>query len=345
MSLETPGMAESRLPYSNLRFIFWRHIDENIPYVLPELEEADLILAEGAPLIEKPEKLRREALANFVLGGELTSRHANILRRNFGIEDVTYDPKITEGLLPIMPQIFDALTVGIMRSFGGSGKNLRFLDANGTDHPEAIAEVRGMIAAQTACNEALARGEIGSFDEFRAAFDGVFKLRGTSLAHRDAIIELQIESALDDNPGAKAVVLYGKNHSAISHRFLRLGAERVFVSGPDSSTETVQSYGLDAQLERRHRFGKTVPIDLYKRKALKDSLTSVLSGLQNPTEITEKVSKFDPEMLKHTDVADYVASTASTEVVERYLDLLEQYLASKDPSSGEALLDFVGSLI
>jgi hypothetical protein len=248
---------------------------------MPEIAEADVLLLESPPRATRREKLLQEAVINHLLGSELTRQQAGVLNYTFQEQ--------VEGLsdLPVesFKDVVDSLALNIIKEHRSTGKTVRLLDANKTDHPELSEKIADMRQSLAVANQ----NDHGADQSTRfkqqvqnqIQFSTVF---GETIKTRDDIIKQQVEAYAQEFASRSIAVVYGLNHTSIAHDRLRSDtATRVFV--PDALLPAVDGakrvYDLQNEFMRRVVFDKLdepTAIDMASRILIRNSLMTQLAA-------------------------------------------------------------------
>lgn len=324
-------------PDPQLNFVFWRHIDKNAPLVIPKLVNADIILLEDSPFTDKRERKIRDALANFVMGNEISEGQMNMLSFQFGdeVKNITYSLDVSK---QVLPTLFQPLVVGIIDNFHGKGKELHFLDANTKEHAELVQDINSVFEAQKDVSQAVQDGDITSFDELQQKTKEILQKQGQHVGLRDEIIKDQIKAYAEAEPDKKIAIVYGMNHSGLSHEFIQDGqAQRVFVGRHSGQA---QYFNLDSQAQRYARFGREIP-DSIVRRILAKSIMYVLMTYSADPEISadtlqQYMKTFDPDAMSLLDVCDSKAQSMDDAELEQFAKLYDACLKDLDDQAARA---------
>lgn len=322
----------------DIEFLFWRHIDQNVPDLVQELEDKDVLLLEISPLTAKRTRLKVEALLNVATGAELTPKQMSLIDYESG-GNVDFDALSFEHIEGYLATTLPSGDYELIKRLVGSGKTIRFLDTNPTDNPDVDEIISDFITQRSEINNGETRGVIKNYADMVKLTKNYVMTEGKAIDARDEVIVGQIESYAREFSGQKIAVVYGANHTAISHPFIRQGqATRTFVDQTNKA-DLNYLYTIDSEVVRRARFGREIPDELIARQLFKSNIYASLMSLIHQrefsgTELAEQMVKFDPNALSLSDFANDYARSADMQEVEQYERLTDDALKA---GSDEAL--------
>ena len=324
-----------------VEFIFWRHIPEYVPELINELGNAEVILIETSPLIPKRKKAIVEALLNSLTGSELTRKQQSLLVYTLGENYEDYIEEHKDEL----SRNFTPEQLAIAQEFEGSGKTVRFLDANPTDNPDIIEDILAARKYEEEATEKSSRGEIKSIDENIEQILEIISFKAKSGRDRDKVAEAQIHDFMEQFEGKRIKVVYGSIHTGISHNMVRERlATRKFLGG----SVVKQSYNLDSQIIRGEIFGKPVPENLASRLLLKMLISSLLireNGSSGNQEVIQSIRSFSSNSINASDLANDIARDLTDDQVAKFEQVFDQSLKGHDPRDKKALDEFIDNLL
>jgi hypothetical protein len=273
--LTPPQPSDS--PERNLHFIFWRHVPGNVPAVLEELEDAEVLLLESSPAQPKRAKIVKEALMNYLLDAPLTRRQTTVLAYE-GIDPNASYATYRQLEEVTLAKAFEPLEHCILERYHSTGKLVRFMDSNPKDQPEIAEETEHMIQLATETNDMIRTRQLTSLEAIQARYFGFLAAFAKTIRGRDVVTGEQLVKQQETFPNRRLAVVYGPGHTAISHPWLHRGlATRVFIDSVPNPAGLKQSYGLDGEAIRRLMYEKPMPEDLIIRCLLKNSMVARLA--------------------------------------------------------------------
>jgi hypothetical protein len=314
-------------------FVYWFHAPYNISNILPELENADVMLLESPVNWSKGDKTVNEAWINASLGAELTEGQQAL-----------------SNVVPLRGLNLVPLYKAVSEHFAGSGKAVRLLDANAQDNPEFADRAALKFDIAHSFNERLGDDFSLTPDvaEIGRAQQDALAAQAVSASERDQIILRQIEAAREEFAGQQIAVVYGSGHTQLSHAALRDGyGRRTFVDGVGSGAGvdgTKVKYNLAIEIIRRLQFGLPVSEEKIIRSLLQSSLTSYLAQArgQDASLAEYDMEQWDYDTADLMPQTDKIARSASREDLDNYTYLIDHsYLIT---NGDIALHNFVGEL-
>jgi hypothetical protein len=333
MSEHSPGNEQAQLD-----FIFWRHIPQNEQAMLDSLEEADAILLESHPQQKKRDKLIQEAVLNKVLGGELTAREKGVLNFEFGkyADRVNY-----QSVKELLPGILGGVEIAIADKYHDSGKIVRLLDANPDDYPEISQRL----------DEDVTPFAVSSFEDFTTkTLERIKETNGIhNLSERDPVIIDQIKRHREAFEDKKIVVVYGANHTAISHPFIKKGeAKRRFIGSERGHKPVKVRYSIDSMVVRTVGFGKDLNEDLIDRLAVKSILFTQFFGARQEEDLSklqQELRSYQNDAISVSDQASQAALAISSEELDRFKTVFDEATKSPSEQTKQKLHEFVRLLL
>jgi hypothetical protein len=332
--------TSSKIGGTVIRFIFWRHIPENISSVVPLIEGCDIIAREGVlddnydSLVERQQASRDIRIDNeflsAVISGQYNPKVAKFLRKNgYPVEQIIKlgpeeRSKVLEDYMGADSQLFIP--------FIGKLKKVVKVDTE----PKHVSESNILFAEYTGTRkelmEAIAYGGAG-WEEIKQLCYKTLLTNEDYIAFRDELTAIQIEKLVRENPGKTIGVLYGAAHHLLSRHVEAsingVSMQRVFAT--KSNQETVQSFSkISTALMNSLRAG-------YLDGKLFDKFVSMNIALTNTDpELIECLREMNEETF--ADVLTKIQELWQESINENDIKF-QQKLAKRDAATGKIVFD------
>ncbi len=342
---ETPISQEAITQPAELNFIFWSHVEENVPELLEVLDPYDVIFLESSPNGPKRQKLIAEAIINKFLGGELSRQHQGVLNYEYGeaADLFTYG-----NMRKLVEKNLSGEERGIVERYHDSGKTVRFLDTNPKDNPDVVELVGRASEVRARMNLSAHRREKSSVDQNMSDLEELIGLRAAADVIREGVIEKQLDNLLPQYPNKRIAVVYGSSHTAISFKYLDAGMARRMFLNEDSAGGVKKIHDVTNEAVRSLRFGKPLPKKLLQRILFRSSVLAELLAMkseQDVLDMLDKMDNFDPDSMKKTDIAGRLAREISDEQLDEFVVYLDEVLHGFQPGDLARLHQFLQDFI
>jgi hypothetical protein len=273
LSLSFPDLSDPELPDSGwgtgttMRFIFWRHMPEHQPSVIPLIEGADILVMESAnrgahkniveqQIKERTVKLNLDLLSILVTGQQEPKAAKRLARRDIDIE--YYISLQGEERAEEIRGLARENVSNILVHYAGQMEKIFLVDLEHRD-AEQFAESEKVTAQKSAdLLEAIETSD-ASWTQLRVYALDYLKASGLENEFRERITAKQLESIARANPGKKIAVLYGRGHQLLSRQLEAPGVklQRQFASIPPEKDDPLgeRVTALHTGLEQSLRAG------------------------------------------------------------------------------------------